>query len=187
MGALLSGLAKQSFQQTLGNQTLQQQPKDPQSNFESQLQKGENTPKTAETPATPEQSPQLSGQGLQNQLEQMQQSLTKSYKQIGFQNNQITEQLPNLINGQTRTSYLQEALQGIKNNPATKDLKGYAMQVEDKWKEVEGIMNSKDSLSQGQLLALQARLYQVSQHIEVMSKVVDQMAGGIKTVLNTNV
>ena len=50
-----------------------------------------------------------------------------------------------------------------------------------------GRMGLLKNLSPGELLALQARLYQVSQHIEVMSKVVDQMAGGIKTVLNTNV
>ena len=48
-------------------------------------------------------------------------------------------------------------------------------------------MRSDKDLSSGELLGLQARLYQVSQHIDVMSKVVDQMTSGIKTILNTNV
>jgi hypothetical protein len=39
----------------------------------------------------------------------------------------------------------------------------------------------------GELLGLQARLYQVSQQVEVMSKVIDQVTGGIKTILNTTV
>ena len=69
----------------------------------------------------------------------------------------------------------------------TDNLAGRFTQVENEYKAVEDIMKSDKSLSQGELLALQARLYQVSQHIEVMSKVVDQMAGGIKTVLNTNI
>ena len=48
-------------------------------------------------------------------------------------------------------------------------------------------MMSDRDLSTGELLGLQARLYQVSQHIEVMSKVVDQVTGGIKSILNTNI
>ncbi len=66
-------------------------------------------------------------------------------------------------------------------------MSGQFTQVESEFKQVESIMKSDKNLSPGELLALQARLYQVSQHIEVMSKVVDQMAGGIKTILNTNV
>jgi hypothetical protein len=37
------------------------------------------------------------------------------------------------------------------------------------------------------LLGLQARLYQVAQHVEVVSKVIDQVTGGVKTILNTNI
>ena len=67
------------------------------------------------------------------------------------------------------------------------DLRGNLVNTESEWKAVQQIMNSDKNLSQGELLALQQRLYMVSQHVEVMSKVVDQMAGGIKTVLNTNI
>ena len=83
---------------------------------------------------------------------------------------------------------LKDAYSQIPNtNKVTKDLGGKFIQVENEYKGVEAIMRSNSNLTPGELLALQARLYQVSQHIEVMSKVVDQMAGGIKTVLNTNV
>jgi hypothetical protein len=83
---------------------------------------------------------------------------------------------------------LKEAYSKIGNtSKATTDLSGRFTQIESEYKQVESIMRSDKNLSPGELLALQARLYQVSQHIEVMSKVVDQMAGGIKTVLNTNV
>ncbi len=67
------------------------------------------------------------------------------------------------------------------------DLRGNLVNTEKEWNAVQQIMSSDKNLSQGELLALQQRLYMVSQHVEVMSKVVDQMAGGIKTVLNTNI
>ena len=59
--------------------------------------------------------------------------------------------------------------------------------LETDWLNVERIMTSDKGLSTGELLGLQARLYQVSQHVEVVSKVVDQVTGGIKTILNTNI
>ena len=71
--------------------------------------------------------------------------------------------------------------------PANTDLRGRLGQVENEWNQVEQIMRTSPDMSTGELLALQARLYQVSQHVEVLSKVVDQVTGGIKTILNTNV
>jgi hypothetical protein len=55
------------------------------------------------------------------------------------------------------------------------------------WAGIEKIFMSGKNLSQSELLFLQARLYQVSQHVDVMSKIIDQMTGGVKTILNTNI
>jgi hypothetical protein len=76
---------------------------------------------------------------------------------------------------------------GVGNTPKGTDLRGQFSKVEGEWHQLESIMKSDKDLSQGELLGLQARLYQVSQHVEVMSKVVDQVTGGVKTILNTNV
>jgi hypothetical protein len=71
--------------------------------------------------------------------------------------------------------------------PVGTDLRGRFGQVENEWNQVESVMRSNRELSTTELLGLQARLYQVTQHVEVLSKVVDQVTGGIKTILNTNV
>ena len=82
---------------------------------------------------------------------------------------------------------LDEAMHGGLNTAQSKDVVGSFTNVENEVKELDSIMRSDKNLSQGELLGLQARLYQVSQHIDVLSKVVDQMTGGVKTILNTNV
>ena len=82
---------------------------------------------------------------------------------------------------------LREAMNGVDNTPTGTNLKGMFGKVEGEWFNLEQFMRSDKDLSTGELLGLQARLYQVSQHIDVMSKVVDQMTSGIKTILNTNV
>ena len=96
--------------------------------------------------------------------------------------------LPEWMTTETRMGMLKDAYGNIPNtSKVTSDMGGKFVQLENEYKGVKAIMTSSKNLSPGELLALQARLYQVSQHIEVMSKVVDQMAGGIKTVLNTNI
>jgi hypothetical protein len=95
--------------------------------------------------------------------------------------------LPELIDTRTRLGLLKEAMSGTGNTPKGTDLRGQMSKVEGEWNQLEGVMKSGKDLSQGELLGLQARLYQVSQHVEVMSKVVDQLTSGIKTILSTNV
>ena len=197
MSEITSGIASQIFQQALENQTQKQQ--QPQTNgkrsFESYLQQqtqetqpGGQTEKPATTPTTPTTS-KTSGVEMQSKLDQMQADLAQRF---GGQNpadkSKVNMMLPELLDSKTRLGMLKEAYSKIGNtSKATTDLSGRFTQIESEYKQVESIMRSDKNLSPGELLALQARLYQVSQHIEVMSKVVDQMAGGIKTVLNTNV
>ncbi|MBA3713939.1 MAG: hypothetical protein H0W76_16025 [Pyrinomonadaceae bacterium] len=92
-----------------------------------------------------------------------------------------------MIDPHSRLTLLREAMQGKGSVPQGIDMKGTFGQVEREWGEVERILHSNNELSTGELLGLQARLYQVSQHIEVMSKVVDQMTSGVKSILNTNI
>jgi hypothetical protein len=87
----------------------------------------------------------------------------------------------------TKMSLMREAISGVGHTPKGADLRGRLSQVENEWKSLEAMWYSDKDLTPGELLGLQARLYQVSQHVEVLSKVVDQVTGGIKTILNTNV
>lgn len=194
MSEITSGIVSQIFQQTLENQTQKQQ--QPQGNgkrsFESYLQQTQETQQTGQTEkptaTTPTTQTPTSGVEMQSKLEQMQAELAQRFGQNPADKSKINMMLPELLDSKTRLGMLKEAYSKIgSTSKVTNDLGGRLAQVEGEYKQVESIMRSDKNLSPGELLALQARLYQVSQHIEVMSKVVDQMAGGIKTVLNTNV
>lgn len=103
----------------------------------------------------------------------------------------VSAVFPEYLNTKTNMSafknILNEALSSGLNTNQSKDVIGKFTNVEKEVGELDQLMRSDKNLSQGELLSLQARLYQVSQHIDVLSKVVDQMTGGVKTVLNTNV
>ncbi len=191
MSDMISGVAGQLFQQILENQSTNQQTQTKKS-FESYLQqetKTQTDDKTATTQTVEKPTESTtSGTVMQRKLDQMEAELAEKFKQTNQDQNNFNRMMPELLDSKTRLGMLKEAYSKIGDtSKVTSDLSGRFVQVENEYKQVEAIMNSDKNLSTGELLALQARLYQVGQHIEVMSKVVDQMAGGIKTVLNTNV
>ena len=151
--------------------------------FESVLRNGEGVPGGDPTPAAPPPPPAPSGA----RLEELRLDLMQRVGQIPGGNPSFDAMWPELSDGRSRMGLLREAMRGVGNTPTGTDLRGRFGQVEREWFELEQILVSDRELSTGELLGLQARLYQVSQHIEVMSKVVDQMTGGIRTILNTNV
>ncbi len=196
MSDMISGVAGQLFQQILENQANQQQaPTSGKRSFESYLEQDKTVQtqdgggKTASAGAVDKaQEPTTSGAEMQKKLDQMEAELAQRFRQTSENQNKINQMLPELLEGKSRLGLLKDAYGRIGDtSKVTNDLGGRFVQVENEYKQVEAIMRSDKNLSTGELLALQARLYQVSQHIEVMSKVVDQMAGGIKTILNTNV
>lgn len=196
MSEMISGVAGQLFQQILENQTLKQQPQSSGNRtFESYLQQQDtktNTPidktTTQTQTVTPTQEPTTSGADMQKKLDQMEAELANRFQEQNKKESNFNKMMPELLESKTRLGMLKDAYSKIGDtSKVTSDLSGRFMQVESEYKAVESIMRSDKNLSSGELLALQARLYQVGQHIEVMSKVVDQMAGGIKTVLNTNI
>ena len=192
MSDMISGVAGQLFQQILENQTTKQQPQTQNKRtFESYLQQDAKTQSDNQTPTqTVEktQQPTTSGTEMQKKLDQMEAELADRFRETNQNQNNFNKMMPELLDSKSRLGMLREAYGKLGDtSKMTSDLSGRFTQVENEYKQVEAIMNSDKNLSTGELLALQARLYQVGQHIEVMSKVVDQMAGGIKTVLNTNV
>ena len=194
MSEIISAVASQIFQQTLENQTQkQQQPTNASVRLKATCRNtGSPAEQQNETDQPIEKTPaqtKTSGVEMQSKLDQMQAGFGAAFRSKSVRSNRkINKMLPELLDSKTRLGMLKEAYSKIGNtSKVTNDLSGRFTQVETEYRQVEAIMRSDKNLSPGELLALQARLYQVSQHIEVMSKVVDQMAGGIKTVLNTNV
>lgn len=153
--------------------------------FQAVLQDGDTRPRTVQNPETDKKTTDgVSGASL----DQLRDELTRRLDRIPSAGKSSFDELwPELLRTNTRMGLLREAMRGIDNTPTGTNLKGVFGKVENEWFNLEQIMRSDKDLSSGELLGLQARLYQVSQHIDVMSKVVDQMTSGIKTILNTNV
>lgn len=175
----VSAISSSVMQQVAGASRQQQQQGGGRS-FESVLQGGGKSGVT-ELSNPLAQPTQISGA----ELEKMRVDLMHRIEKIPAGGNKVGALLPELIDSRTRLGLLKEAMAGAKGQHV--DLNGRLSQVESEWYQIEGVMKSDRDLSTGELLGLQARLYQVSQHIEVMSKVVDQVTSGIKTILNTNV
>ena len=124
-------------------------------------------------------------------LESMRQDLIQRYQSLPKDAPKVSAVFPEYLDTKTKISdfksVLSDAYKSVGGIPKGSDVQGTFTAVEEKWTNIMGMMSSSKDLSQGELLALQAGLYQVSQHIEVLSKVVDQMTSGVKTVLNTNI
>jgi hypothetical protein len=117
--------------------------------------------------------------------------LMKRYQNLPEGVPKITAIFPEFLNTKTQMStfrnILNQAIGSTGKTPQGTNVVSRFSQVEDEWLKLENVMRSDKELSQGEMLGLQARLYQVSQHIDVLSKVIDQMSSGVKTILNTNV
>jgi hypothetical protein len=146
----------------------------PQRSFENVLRGGQQEEKQGSTSGA--------------EIERLRLELTEKTSRFNSQINTLNNLIPDLTKGANRRGLLQEAMQGVNRSSLGGDnVKGILATLETDWLNVERIMTSDKGLSTGELLGLQARLYQVSQHVEVVSKVVDQVTGGIKTILNTNI
>ena len=182
----ISGVGQHVVAQNLGGEKMQQSGAGNRS-FDGVMQK------LQQEQAGAQQSSSAGGaQGEQPvsraQLEEMQQDLMSRINRLPPGSPNANALLPELLDTRTHLGMLRKVFETNRPGaPANTDLRGRLGQVENEWNQVEQIMRTSPDMSTGELLALQARLYQVSQHVEVLSKVVDQVTGGIKTILNTNV
>lgn len=186
MAELISGI----LQKQLGGNAAgmeKQQSQNAQNNggrsFESVMQKtNQPTSINTENPV---------GKAADPKLEAMRVDLTERYRNLPDGVPKVTAIFPEYLDTKTRMSsfktILNQAIGSNGNNPQATDIKGRFSQVENEWLKLDNVMRSDKDMSQGEMLGLQARLYQVSQHIDMLSKVVDQMTSGVKTLLNTNV
>ena len=114
-------------------------------------------------------------------------------EQLKSELRQRLEQLPSaesanspldLVDPEERMRLLRQALADpdSKGNIATASF----ARLEVDWREIETLITSSNDLSQQDLLILQARLYQLSEQIQLLSKMVDHLTNGVKTVMHTN-
>jgi hypothetical protein len=182
----VSGIVQNVLSQQLEGQRLQQQQQGGAGrSFESVLrqQEGGAGPQQGATPETAAPPP-VSGA----KIERMRLDLMERVGKLPPGSPNVNALLPELLDSRTRLGMLHDVI-SKSNAPGASgpDLRGRFGQIETEWNQVEAVMRSNKDLSTTELLGLQARLYQVTQHVEVLSKVVDQVTGGVKTILNTNV
>jgi hypothetical protein len=178
----VSGVAAGVWSQNVAQQKLQQQQAGGRS-FENVLQQQGGAPQGQEAAPAAGQAPPVSGA----RLEQLRLDLMERIGRLPEGASNVNALLPELIDTRTRLGMLRDVMSKSNGTPVGTDLHGRFGQIENEWYQVESVMRSNRELSTAELLGLQARLYQVTQHVEVLSKVVDQVTGGIKTILNTNV
>jgi hypothetical protein len=180
----VSGIVQGNLSQQLEGQRLQQQQGGARS-FQDVLRQQEAAGgQQAGAPPEAAAPPPVSGA----KIEQMRLDLMQRVERLPPGSPSVNALLPELLDSRTRLGMLRDVMakQGAAGASGT-DLRGRFGQIEAEWNHVESIMRSNKDLSTTELLGLQARLYQVTQHVEVLSKVVDQVTGGVKTILNTNV
>ena len=182
----ISGVAHGAISQQLDGEKMRQHGGAGGRSFENvlqQTQEAENPDRQTAVGAVGAERP-VSGA----KLEEMRRDLMQRVGDLPPGASNVSTLLPELIDTRTRLGMLRDVIsQSGKGTPAGTDLRGRFGQIENEWNQVEAMMMSNKDLSTTELLGLQARLYQVSQHVEVLSKVVDQVTGGIKTILNTSV
>ena len=186
MAEPVSAVAQGVISQNLEQQKLQQQTGAGGRSFESVLQQtgqGAGAPAEGSAPPPPGRPRTVSGA----ELERMRLDLMERINRLPPGSPNVSALFPELIDTRTRLGMLRQVMSKSGPTQVGTDLRGRFGQIENEWYQVETIMKSNKDLSTTELLGLQARLYQVSQHVEVLSKVVDQVTGGIKTILNTNV
>lgn len=184
MSDAVTGIAQKQMNANVAGME-KQNPSQTGRSFENILQNGNQ--QTAETPNNPS-VPNITSD---KKLDGMRLDLIDRYQNLPQGAPSVSAVFPEFLDTKTSMSgfkkLLNEAMSGGLNTNQSKDVIGKFTDIEKEFKQLDSIMRSDKNLSQGELLGVQARLYQVSQHIDVLSKVVDQMTGGIKTVLNTNV
>ena len=180
----VSGIAQNVLSQQLEGQRAQQQQPGAGRSFESVLRQQEGGAGPQGAPPEATAPAPVSGA----KIEQMRLDLMERVNKLPPGSPNANALLPELLDSRTRLGMLRDVISKSNAPGASQtDLRGRFGQIETEWNQVEGIMRSNKDLSTTELLGLQARLYQVTQHVEVLSKVVDQVTGGVKTILNTNV
>lgn len=99
----------------------------------------------------------------------------------------LMDLLPDFIDTKTRLRLIEGDIDKISGTSQGFELGELFSKIEREWFKVEDAMKSDKNPSRSELVKLQVQLYTVSEHLGVLTKVVDQVATSLKTVLNTAV
>ena len=84
--------------------------------------------------------------------------------------------------------HLNKRVDGLPKTPAFEPIRNRLASIDSQFQNAGNLMNSvKGMESPGDLLKVQMQMYQLSENLELMSKVVEQVTSGVKSILQTQV
>ncbi|MCU0238028.1 MAG: hypothetical protein MUC29_01185 [Pyrinomonadaceae bacterium] len=187
MNEVISSVAQTAFQQNPEGQTsVTTQDKQPSKKFDDVL-KLQTEQSTQNQSVSPSQNENMSPAD-KAKIEELEAELRLKNQQIQS-TPEVNDMLKGMLRFESTGDLLKAAVSGGKMNlvDGQSNILSMLKSTQTEWQGIEKIFMSGKNLSQSELLLLQAKLYQVSHHVDVMSKVIDQMTGGVKTILNTNI
>ena len=93
-----------------------------------------------------------------------------------------------LGNTGTSLNQLTKRVSALPNSQATDPIRSRLMSIDQQYKATGQLFNNGgQQMSQQDLLNAQTQIYLMSENISLVSKVVDQVTGGVKTLLQTQV
>ena len=94
----------------------------------------------------------------------------------------------NMKNAKVNVDQLTKRINALPKTPAFQPFRDRLASIDTQFKDAGKLMNSiKGGESPQQLLKIQMSMYQLTENVELMSKVVDQVTSGMKNVLQTQV
>ena len=90
-------------------------------------------------------------------------------------------------NTQLKIQSLTQAVNKLPNDSALDPIRDRLTSIATQFQQTGQLINNMQDTDPKSLLNVQIQIYQMSQNVEIMSKVVDQVNSGVKTVLTTQV
>jgi hypothetical protein len=94
----------------------------------------------------------------------------------------------NMKNAKVNVDQLTKRINALPKTPAFQPFRDRLASIDTQFQDAGKLMNSiKGGESPQQLLKIQMSMYQLTENVELMSKVVDQVTSGMKNILQTQV
>jgi hypothetical protein len=89
---------------------------------------------------------------------------------------------------QRNITHLNKRVDALPKTPAFDPLRQRLARVDDQFRTAGQMVNSlRGTESPGDLMKIQVQMYQLTENLEIMSKVVEQVTSGVKSILQTQI
>ena len=157
----------------------------PQRSFDNALQDAQQQQRPPENPNN--SATTATDAPAKPRLEDLQKELSWQVKDLAPTNLTLNQMLPQLVDSRSRLGMIRDAIRHVNSPLSRTGLENQFSHIENEWYQLESLMQSKKSLSMGEMLGLQVRMYQMSEQLQILGKALEQATSGVKTLLTVNV